>query len=97
MIHTRLRRATSLYPKHLSHNTPLLCTTSALQAHPNTIKLSWRRLWYFSLLTSSSVRGHDLLADVQEAPKGHIDAAPTPPAADQEAGTIIDETVIARP
>lgn len=43
------------------------------------------------------VRGHDLPADDPEALIGRIDAAPTLLAADQEAGTNIDETVIARP
>ncbi|KAJ4170882.1 hypothetical protein NW754_007026 [Fusarium falciforme] len=48
-------------------------------------------------IPTGPARGHDLLADVPEAPNGHTDAGPTPPAADQPAGTIIDETVIARP
>lgn len=60
--------------------------------------LAWNRLILsLLLLTLISARGHDLLADVPEAPNGHTDAGPTPPAADQPAGTIIDETVIARP
>lgn len=60
--------------------------------------LAWDRLiLLLPLLTLTSARGHDLLADVLEAPNGHIDAGLTPPAADQPAGTIIDETVIARP
>lgn len=53
--------------------------------------------WLIQAIPTDPAKGPDHLDDDLEALAGQVDDGPIPPAADQQAGTIIAEAVIVRP